>query len=105
MKLNELLIGQIENALNVKLTGDQKGYLLTNEVYCWSGGRSSGKTFAHCIKLALSEGEPLDMSNPEKFSDYGDGTRRYARDYYRRMFMYIWYQLQDYGFPVREVKK
>lgn len=105
MKINELVIGHIENALNVKLTGDQKMYLLTSENMCWSGRRGSGRTFARCIKLALSEGEPLDMSSPEKYSDYGDGTIRYARNYFRHMFMDIWHQLYDYGFPVRKVKK
>lgn len=104
MKINVLLLPHIENALAVKLTKLQKDYLLADGNITWVGGRGSGRTFVHCIRLALSKGEPLNIEYPEKFSDYGDGSTRYARGFYRSMFMDIWTKLNDYGFTVRQIK-
>ncbi|WP_175560627.1 hypothetical protein [Paenibacillus sp. NAIST15-1] len=57
--MNEHKIDHIEKALNATLTGQQRMSLLSDEdVFC-VGGRGSGRTFVHCIKLALSDGNPL----------------------------------------------
>ncbi|SFH21654.1 hypothetical protein SAMN05660649_04287 [Desulfotomaculum arcticum] len=71
---------------------------------CYIEGRGTGHTFAFCIKLALFQGNPLDIRRPENFSDYGDGSIRYARGYFRHMFYYdVWFPLKKAGVPVREL--
>lgn len=79
MKITKELIPHIEKALGITLYEHQTMYLVHD--FGISGGRRNGKTLAYCIKLSLSKGEPLDLKKPEKFSDYGDGTVRYARDF------------------------
>lgn len=102
MKINMLVLPHIENALGVKLYLQQKNYLLSDgELFWWE--RGSGKTLAYCIRLALSEGEPLEMRYPERFSDLD--YIHYSRDYFRRMFMEVWSKLNDYGFRVREIRQ
>ena len=82
---------------------------VTHAGFCYAHGRRTGKTIAHCIRLALSEGPPLDMRRPDKFCDcdYGNESNKitYARGIYRRMFYDVWRQLRDAGLPVREIKK
>lgn len=102
--IDDQIISMIEKALNVRLYEEQRAYLKSADNYYWLGGRGSGHTLAHCIALALSDGEPLDMRQPHEFSDYGNGTRAYAKDYYRRMFLEVWNKLSDCGFPVRKGK-
>lgn len=103
MKITEEMLIHIEKALDITLYGHQRRYLLTGDYM--GHGRRNGKTLAHCIKLALSEGTPLDLRKPEEFSDYGDGSRRYARSYYRKVFLDIWYSLKEYGLPVRDIRQ
>lgn len=69
---------------------------------CYIRGRGTGHTFAYCIKLVLSQGEPLDMRKPEKFSD--NKNKNYARTYFRRMLYYdVWLPLKEAGIPVRKM--
>ena len=100
MEITEQVIPHIEKAIGLKLYDEQKKYLL-NKHYHINGGRRVGRTVAYCIKLALSDGEPLDMRKPYEFSDYGDGSKRYAYDFFRKEFMKYWELLRDYGFQVR----
>lgn len=103
MEITENLIPHIEKAMGIKLYDHQVNFLLDTGLL--ANGRATGKTVAHCIKLALSEGETLNMRRPYEFSDYGDGSRRYAVDFYRKEFMRVRDKLKDYGFPVREVRE
>lgn len=103
MKITEEMLIHIEQALEIKLYEPQKRCLLTGDYM--GHGRGNGKTLVHCIKLALSEGAPLDLRKPEEFSDYGDGSRRYARSYYRKVFLDIWHSLNNYGLPVRDIRQ
>jgi hypothetical protein len=103
MKINVLVLPHIENALGMKLYEPQKNYLLSDGDYSWQGDRGSGKTLAYCIKLVLSEGKPLDMRYPERFSDLD--YAHYSRSYFRQMFMEVWNKLNDYGFRVREIRR
>ncbi|MGG4180801.1 hypothetical protein ABEW03_16085 [Virgibacillus pantothenticus] len=80
----------------------QQNYLLDKGNL--KGGRATGKTVAYCIKLALSNGEPLNLNKPEEFSDFGDGSVRYARYFFKGEFLKIRNMLKKHGFPVREVK-
>lgn len=107
MKITEEAIPLIEKALDIKLYEGQRQYLVNDGSY-WYGGRCSGKTLAYCIKLALSDGKPLDMHQPESFcdSDYGpeNNKRRYANSYFKRMFLGVRQKLKDNGFAVRELR-
>lgn len=48
------------------------------------------------------------MTKPENIcdSDYGtlSNKNKYARSYFKRMFLDIWYQLKDNDIKVREIK-
>jgi hypothetical protein len=105
--MNELTLQIVEKALNIKLYEDQSQYLLNDGEY-WFGGRRSGKTLVYCIKLALSEGKPLDMRKPQELcdSDYGPESNKnnYARFFFREQFLRVWSDLKDYGLKVRELK-
>jgi hypothetical protein len=100
------MIQKIEQALNIKLYPWQIDYLLKG--HPMPRDRGNGKTLAHCIRLALSDGKPLDMQKPENFcdNDYGpeDNKTSYARKYFRRMFLDVREQLMECGLKVREVK-
>jgi len=95
----------IEKALGIRLYDNQKGFLLYGSSLGWQ--RCTGKTTAYCVKLALSEGEPLNLKKPELFSDECGlaDHRTYSRRWFRYTFMEIRGKLKDYGFPVREVKR
>lgn len=101
MNITERLIPHIEKAIGFNLYSNQVEYLL-NAGYI-SGSRMSGKTVAYCIKLALSDGPPLFLGEAISFSDYGDGTARYAQTHFLREFMKYRLLLKEYGFPVREI--
>jgi len=105
--ISENLLRAVEKVLDIKLYNEQKNYLLNDGDY-WFGGRQSGKTTAYCIKLALSDGPPLDMSVSYKWCDNDCGTptnkRRYS-DWFRGCFLDIWTRLKDAGFMVRDIKR
>ena len=105
MKIDERAIEIIEKALDFKLYQAQKDYLMHDIPL--QGGRAAGKTMAHCIKLALSEGPPLNTYYPEEFCDDDYGRRltkeRYAKHFYRGMLREVWQLLNDAGLPVRDV--
>ena len=105
MKIDERTIEIIEKALDFKLYQAQKDYLMHDTPL--QSGRASGKTLAHCIKLALSEGEPLNTYYPEEFcdDDYGRRTNkeRYAKYYYNHVLREVRELLSDAGLPIREV--
>jgi hypothetical protein len=103
VEITILHIRHIERAFGFKLSEKQIDYLI-KDAYMGQE-RGIGKTFVYCIKLALSDGEPLNLKKPEDFSDYGDGSVRYARQYFVKEFMDIREKLKAYGFPVRDVKK
>lgn len=102
MKITQNMIPFIEKAIGFKLYGHQKDYLLGKGSL--KSGRATGKTVAYCIGLALSEGESLNLKRPEDFSDYGDGSTRYAREFFKGEFIRIRTMLKEHGFSVREVK-
>lgn len=106
MQITEETIALIEKALGVCLHEGQRQYLLNNGTY-WFGGRATGETLAYCIKLALSDGEPLDIQKLCEIcdNDYGPESNRhnYAR-WFRDFFIKIWISLKNAGLPVRELK-
>lgn len=105
MKITEQLIPHIEKAIGFKLYEHQVNYLLDKGGL--TGGRRTGKTVAYCVKLALSDGEPIDLRKPENYADEWSlpDHKRYAKTFFRDEFMRYRQMLKDYGFPVREVKR
>lgn len=129
LKITEQIIPLIEKALDMKLFPWQKECLV-HEIpfpdicpclmdisdrqrlreYCSANfygskckyiNRQTGYTSAHCIKMALSSGFPLNMRKPEEFSDVPN--IHYSRGYYKHMFYDIWHKLKAVGLPVREL--
>lgn len=104
MTLHEKAIDNLEKALGIKLYEEQKQYILFNKGMDFNK-RQNGKTYAYCIKLALSDGDPLNMLKPEDFCDfdYGEQSNRipYARGIFRHMFMDIHSKLKEASFYVR----
>ena len=100
------MIPLIEKTLNITLYEGQRRYLLNDGDY-WFGGRKSGKTMAYCIRLALSDGDPINLVRPVEYidSDFGPpGNESKYSYWFRRFFMNVWQPLKDAGFPVREVR-
>ncbi len=57
----ERTIRKVEQALGLKLYDWQKAFIFYNKPYNYyvRGYRKTGKTLAHCLRLCLSEGEPI----------------------------------------------
>lgn len=101
--INEQTLKEIEKALDIKLYPNQVDYLLNNGHL--GRDRASGRTVAFCIDLALSEGEPLDMSRCHEFSDMQHLPNRmsYAKHFFRPEFLRIRHLLQQHGLKVRDI--
>jgi hypothetical protein len=102
--ITEEMIPHIEKALGFELYNHQKDYLLGNGLLM--GGRGSGKTTAYCVKLALSDGEPLNLQKMEDIADEWSlpNHRQYARGFFKHELMRIRGKLEVYGFPVCKVR-
>lgn len=96
------MIPQIEAALGLKLYPSQISYLVGDFIFC--GGRSTGRTTAYMIKLALSEGEPLTTNlkyGGNLIPDGYHGPRYY--DWFRKEFLEVHRKLTEYGFKTRRL--
>lgn len=93
----------IEEALDLKLSPKQKSYI------SYGGdsfsGRSVGKTMAYCIRLALSCGDPINITHiDDHINKLGfTGNEQYSRKKFKEMFIEIHQRLKQSGFPVREI--
>lgn len=77
-------IRKIEQAFGLPLYDWQKDYLLGKRS-TRMGGRCNGNTFAYCLKLLLSDGEPIKRRDLFKYRDGNYGT------HYNSWFArYIW---------------
>ncbi len=66
-------IKKVERALGIKLYDWQKAFIFHNKSYGLevSAYRCTGKTLAHCLRLCLSEGEPIEATlSPSAKSDF-----------------------------------
>lgn len=97
------MLAGIEKALGIELYDHQASYLLGRGPL--QPGRHTGKTIAFCIRLALSDGPPLDLRTPELYADELGlrDHRRYSRDFFKKEFLKIRDKLKNYGFSVRDV--
>lgn len=103
MAVTNSMIPIINQAFNFKLLPFQVHYILGNSEDL-GATRGSGRTTAYCIRLALSEGEPIDLRHPERYSDMPHLKLHYARDHFKREFVKIRNILEHNGFNVRQVK-
>lgn len=92
------LIPKIEKAFGFQLYDWQKEYLLgkTNHRL---GGRRNGKTFAYCLKLLLSDGEPINRREVFRYRDGEHGLRYH--DWFRNYCLEINDILTKNGFKTR----
>ena len=103
--MNREEIRVIELALGFKLLPFQIAYI---KGYSDDLGttRGSGRTTAYCIKIALSDGEPLYLDRIHEFADMKrlGNHRTYASHFFKNSFMDIHTKLKAFGLKVREVK-
>lgn len=105
MKITSGNLPFIEKALGITFYEGQKQYLLNDNTYYY-GGRQTGKTLAYCVKLALSDGIPLNVTQPWKFCDNDCGTVNNVSSYSKWFLCYfhkIWSALKRAGLPVRNL--
>jgi len=75
LKTIDLLeIQKIEEAFGFPLYEWQKDYLLSNHFKFPYGQRCNGKTFIYCLKLLLSDGDPIKKRDLFKYRDKNHGT-------------------------------
>ncbi len=96
--ITEDLIPKIEKAFGFPLYDWQKDYLLgkTNLRF---GGRRNGNTFAYCVKLLLSDGEPIRKREVFRYRDEEHGFKYY--DWFRNYCLEINDTLIKSGFKTR----
>lgn len=99
------MIPEIEKAFGFSLYDWQKDYLLSDGLdnIPWEVeiGRSNGRTFAYCVKLLLSDGEPINpkLSELERYTDEFHGI--YYRLWFARYLLEINDTLKKAGFETR----
>lgn len=76
------MIPKIESVFGFSLYDWQKDYLL-GKIKHRVGGRHNGNTFAYCVKLLLSDGDPISVKDLWKYIDevHGSGYYRWFTDY------------------------
>ncbi|HBD00126.1 MAG TPA: hypothetical protein DC053_13420 [Lachnoclostridium sp.] len=72
--INLLDIRKMEKVFGFTLYDWQKDYLLGNHCKFPHGQRCCGRTFAYCLKLLLSDGEPIKRRDLFKYRDENHGT-------------------------------
>lgn len=84
------MIPQIEKAFGFRLYKWQRNYLLGNRRYR-TKHRRNGNTFAYCVKLLLSDGEPIkiELLKRGRYADEIHGT------YYRMWFAQYLLEIND----------
>ena len=70
------MIPKIESVFGFQLYDWQKDYLLGKREQR-AGGRRNGNTFAYCVKLLLSDGQPIKVKDLLKYIDESHGSRYY----------------------------
>ena len=96
------MIPKIEEAFGFPLYDWQKDYIL-GKIRHRLGGRHTGRTFAYCVKLLLSDGDPINVGDLRKYIDEVHGSN-YPR-WFTEYCMEINEKLVTAGFETRiEVK-
>lgn len=72
-KITEETIQKIEQIFGFPLHDWHKDYIMGKSEYV-ATGRCNGKTFAYCIKLLLSDGEPIPKRDLFRYMDMSPNT-------------------------------
>lgn len=107
MIITEETLSTIESVFDLKLYDTQREWILNNKFTFQPDTRRQGKTFAYCIKLALSDGEEIDMTTADKVRKYQDMYYRHHTHYhvfFKQCFYQIYMKLKEAGLPVRKAK-
>ena len=91
-------LDRVEAALGFRLYPYQRTYLLTGKLK-FPTGRKTGWTTAHCLHVILTPGDGI--GDASLWSDYGDGTVKYRRFVFPKIFWDVWHRLDAAGIPVR----
>lgn len=67
------MIPKIESAFGFSLNDWQKDYLI-GKIQHRAGRRNNGNTFAYCVKLLLSDGDPINIKDLKKYIDEVHGS-------------------------------
>lgn len=104
-KISSELIKQVEQALKIELYECQKDYILNGYLAC-ANEKCTGKTTAYCIKLLLTEGEPIKMWSFEATASYIDDTHSGVgyKDWFRRYLASIYKKLIDANIETRKIE-
>lgn len=96
------MIPKIEHCFGFPLHDWQKDYLLGESGISRVGGRANGKTFIYCVKLLLSDGEPIHRKDLRKWIDGTHGC--FYTEWFTCYCLEINQTLVDAGFKTRLVK-
>lgn len=94
------MITEIEKAFGFRLYKWQRNYLLGERDHR-TRHRRNGNTFAYCVKLLLSDGEPINpkLLDRGKYADEFHGV--YYRIWFARYLLEINNTLKKAGFETR----
>lgn len=96
--ITQEMIPKIESVFGFHLYDWQKDYLLGKRHHR-AGGRHNGNTFVYCVKLLLSDGDPISVKDLWKYMDELHGSS-YAR-WFTGYCMEINEKLVSAGFKTR----
>ncbi|QHI73807.1 hypothetical protein [Aminipila terrae] len=104
-KIGGEIIATVEQALQIELYACQKDYILNGYLPC-TNEKCTGKTTAYCIKLLLTEGEPIKMWSFEATTNYIDVSSSGVnyKDWFRRYLASIYKKFMDAGIETRKVE-
>jgi len=102
--ISEKQIEEVEKALGIKLYICQKDYILNGNVAC-PNERCTGHTTAYCIKLLLTEGEPIKLWDWEQMARLADYKRNNTYvDFFRNFIAENYERLKRAGIKTRLVE-
>lgn len=98
----EKIIPVIEKIFDIRLYEWQKQFLM-DLPHVSPTGRRNGRTFIYCIKLCLSDGEPMDFRFNRSHDYVDEAHGPHYEGWFRRYFLDIHHALEEHGIPVRKV--
>ena len=103
--INEKRINEVEKALGIKLYACQRDFIFNGYQGCHNE-RCTGQTTAYCIKLLLTDGEPIKLWDPEQMKRLSDGNRFGSRynEWFRRFLIENYERLKAAGVETRVVE-
>lgn len=102
--INEKRVAEVEKALGIKLYECQRDYIFNGKHAC-PNERCTGYTTAYCIKLLLTEGEPIRLWEWEYVKWITDGIHgRSYIEWFRKFLIENYERLRAAGIETRIVE-